>query len=147
MCYKGLHRNADRLLCTIHSQTVALANIMSVSGSGFPSNGTLTYSTRNRMQTTNNKIMSVCLKTYSLQLSGRHKRFQNDFLASLPKIDLRNFYYVSVFVSYHQLLNAWTKKIIINYVALVHERTIPTDRLPLVGEVSANFCGGQRNEF
>jgi hypothetical protein len=26
-------------------------------------------------------------------------------------------------------------------VALVHERTIPTERPPLVGEVSANVCG------
>jgi hypothetical protein len=28
-----------------------------------------------------------------------------------------------------------------NPVALVRERTIPTQRPPLVGEVSANFCG------
>jgi hypothetical protein len=28
-----------------------------------------------------------------------------------------------------------------NSVALVRERTIPTKRPPLVGEVSANFCG------
>jgi hypothetical protein len=28
-----------------------------------------------------------------------------------------------------------------NYVALVRERTIPTERPPLVGEVSASFCG------
>jgi hypothetical protein len=28
-----------------------------------------------------------------------------------------------------------------NSVALVRERTIPTERLPLVGEVSSNFCG------
>jgi hypothetical protein len=37
-----------------------------------------------------------------------------------------------------------------NSVALVRERTIPTKRPPLVGELSANFCGyrvkrGQRN--
>ena len=31
--------------------------------------------------------------------------------------------------------------IIINSVALVRERTIPTERPPPVGEVSANFCG------
>ena len=29
----------------------------------------------------------------------------------------------------------------LNSVALVRERTIPTERPPLVGEVSANFCG------
>jgi hypothetical protein len=38
-----------------------------------------------------------------------------------------------------------------NSVALVRKRTIPTERPPLVGEVSANFRGervsrGQRNE-
>ena len=29
----------------------------------------------------------------------------------------------------------------LNSVALVHKRTIPTERPPPVGEVSANFCG------
>ena len=29
----------------------------------------------------------------------------------------------------------------LNSVALVRERTIPTERTPPVGEVSANFCG------
>jgi hypothetical protein len=29
----------------------------------------------------------------------------------------------------------------LNSVALVSKRTIPTERPPLVGEVSANFCG------
>jgi hypothetical protein len=38
----------------------------------------------------------------------------------------------------------------LNSVALVRKRTIPIERPPLVGEVSANFCGermsrGQRN--
>jgi hypothetical protein len=28
-----------------------------------------------------------------------------------------------------------------NSVALVRERTVPTERPPLVGEVSGNFCG------
>jgi hypothetical protein len=28
----------------------------------------------------------------------------------------------------------------LNFVALVRNRTIPTERPPLVGEVSANFC-------
>jgi hypothetical protein len=32
-------------------------------------------------------------------------------------------------------------KYMTNSVALVHERTIPTERAPLVGEVSANFYG------
>jgi hypothetical protein len=39
-----------------------------------------------------------------------------------------------------------------NSVALVRKRTMPTERPPLVSEVSANLCGyrvlrGQRNEF
>jgi len=29
----------------------------------------------------------------------------------------------------------------LNSVALVRERTIPTERPPPVGEISANFCG------
>jgi hypothetical protein len=29
----------------------------------------------------------------------------------------------------------------VNSVAWIRERTIPTERRPLVGEVSANFCG------
>jgi hypothetical protein len=32
-------------------------------------------------------------------------------------------------------------KLKLNSVALVRERTIPTERPPLIGEVSANFCG------
>jgi hypothetical protein len=40
----------------------------------------------------------------------------------------------------------------LNSVAVVRKRTIPTDRPPLVGEVSANLCGqrvlrDQRNEL
>jgi hypothetical protein len=34
-----------------------------------------------------------------------------------------------------------TKKLKLNAVASVRERTIPTERPPLVGEVSDNFCG------
>jgi hypothetical protein len=37
--------------------------------------------------------------------------------------------------------HAKEKTIKLNSVALVRERTIPTERPPLVGEVSANFCG------
>jgi len=38
---------------------------------------------------------------------------------------------------------AWVQGFIkkLNSVALVRERTIPTERPPPVGEVSANFCG------
>jgi hypothetical protein len=33
------------------------------------------------------------------------------------------------------------ENLILNSVAWVRERNIPTERPPLVGEVSANFCG------
>ena len=39
----------------------------------------------------------------------------------------------------HTPLHSQTNKT--NSVALVRTRTIPTERPPLVGEVSANFCG------
>ena len=39
------------------------------------------------------------------------------------------------------LLNLASLKTKLNSVALVRERTIPTERPPPVGEVSANFCG------
>jgi hypothetical protein len=35
----------------------------------------------------------------------------------------------------------WLYNALTNSVALVREQTIPTERPPLVGEVSANFCG------
>jgi len=37
--------------------------------------------------------------------------------------------------------NVGQTKLNYNSVALVRERTIPTERPPPVGEVSANFCG------
>jgi hypothetical protein len=41
-----------------------------------------------------------------------------------------------------QIKNIAPKKLKkLNSVALVRERTIPTERPPPVGEVSANFCG------
>jgi hypothetical protein len=54
----------------------------------------------------------------------------------------------------HHILNSWKNcffqllivhrasdvKLKLNSVALVRKRTIPTERAPLVGEVSAKFC-------
>jgi hypothetical protein len=45
---------------------------------------------------------------------------------------------VSVQVRSYELRLPYKKK---NSVAVVRERTIPTERPPPVGEVSANFCG------
>jgi hypothetical protein len=39
------------------------------------------------------------------------------------------------------------KKLKLNSVALVRKRTIPTERPPLVGEVSANFYGERCRVF
>jgi hypothetical protein len=49
---------------------------------------------------------------------------------------------IDAYISIHKILNS---------VVLVRKRSIPTERPPLVGEVSADFCGyrvlrGQRNE-
>jgi hypothetical protein len=38
-------------------------------------------------------------------------------------------------------INGNDTKTKLNSMALVHKQTIPTERPPLVGEVSANFCG------
>jgi hypothetical protein len=38
-------------------------------------------------------------------------------------------------------LKCASSKLKLNSVALVRKRTTPTERPPLVGEVSANFCG------
>jgi hypothetical protein len=40
-----------------------------------------------------------------------------------------------------EISNLQKKKLKLNSVALVRERTIPTERPPLVDKVSANFCG------
>jgi hypothetical protein len=42
---------------------------------------------------------------------------------------------------YHVIYIRITETKKLNSVALVCKRTIPTERPPLVGEVSANFCG------
>jgi hypothetical protein len=59
--------------------------------------------------------------------------------------------FVSDMMSYIILRGHWCHIIVLNVhsptylltysVALVRKRTIPTERPPLVGEVSANFCG------
>jgi hypothetical protein len=41
--------------------------------------------------------------------------------------------------NYNKLVKLYLKKL--NTVALVRERTLPTERQPHVGEVSANACG------
>ena len=47
-----------------------------------------------------------------------------------------------IFYNFLFLLNNFgVNKTKLNSVALVRERTIPTERPPPVGEVSANFCG------
>jgi hypothetical protein len=53
------------------------------------------------------------------------------------KITCFNFFTLSHDIR-HDLLK---KDSLINSVALVRERTIPTERPPHVGEVSANVCG------
>jgi hypothetical protein len=45
----------------------------------------------------------------------------------------------AVFVTVYGVYNL-ARQMNINSVALVRERTIPTERPPLVGEVNASFC-------
>jgi hypothetical protein len=45
-----------------------------------------------------------------------------------------------VSVRFYSALRAKTKKKL-NSMVCVRERTIPTERPPLIGEVIANFCG------
>jgi hypothetical protein len=47
----------------------------------------------------------------------------------------------SISKGHHKLLLLLLLLLKLNSVALVLELTIPTERPPLVGEVSANFCG------
>jgi hypothetical protein len=57
---------------------------------------------------------------------------------------------IKLCVSVVPLLGATNKTTKQTLWLLVRKRTIPTDRPPLVGEVSANFLqidGGQRNRF
>jgi hypothetical protein len=67
------------------------------------------------------------------------------FLVRQPRLEFDDF---SKFLA--KFMSPWKRKYIAdpaekdikkNSVALVRKRTIPTKRPPLVGEVSANFCG------
>jgi hypothetical protein len=64
--------------------------------------------------------------------------------------------HINVLIGLHLLIHSLLKTVLnalkTNSVAVVRKRTIPTERPPLVGEVSANLCRykvlrGQRNEF
>jgi hypothetical protein len=50
----------------------------------------------------------------------------------ITNLQVRGTYFLYIYTLYFTLLYS---------VALVRERTIPTERQPLAGEVSANFCG------
>ena len=50
-------------------------------------------------------------------------------------------WYITVILGGGMLNTFVTTNTKLNSVALVRERTIPTERPPPVGEVSANFCG------
>ena len=64
-------------------------------------------------------------------------KVQNTVYRYKAKFDkLKNYRKHLAITVYHYFM--YKKK---NSVALVRERTIPTERPPPVGEVSANFCG------
>ena len=64
-------------------------------------------------------------RIYSL-VGSKNFHFKNFWMQQFLLITLHNFNIL---------------KLKLNSVALVRERTIPTERPPPVGEVSANFCG------
>ena len=89
-------------------------------------------------------LLSTLLYILPLLISS-NSRFVRLFLSSFsylgPYILLNIFVskmitVCSFFVNFHKTL-----KLKLNSVALVRTRTIPTERPPPVGEVSANFCG------
>jgi hypothetical protein len=55
-------------------------------------------------------------------------------------IGVLKLYLCLIFQSYQQP-RICSQEILTNSVALVRERTIPTERPPLISEVSTNFCG------
>jgi len=81
---------------------------------------------------------STSLKTafcHTLQRCGQIQRL--DIFIVAPYISQNRFNYHTNWCTYIKL----HIKLKLNSVALVRERTIPTERPPPVGEVSANFCG------
>ena len=70
-------------------------------------------------------------------------------ISNIPKLNIMNFEgYSNIRTPLYMLdviWNIWKEfhddDDKLNSVALVRERTIPTERPPPVGEVSANFCG------
>jgi hypothetical protein len=68
--------------------------------------------------------------------------FGNHLLSSHNKMSLLQNSSLNSAVSFSVLhCVSFHKKTELNSVALVREGTIPTERQPLVGELSANFCG------
>jgi hypothetical protein len=57
--------------------------------------------------------------------------------------DRKQLYELQVFLEcyFHFETSFFFSEGVTNSVALARERTIPTEQPPLVGEVSANFCG------
>jgi hypothetical protein len=65
--------------------------------------------------------------------------------------DGRNLFILIQLATFSEVLNVLEWLMQEDYGALVRQRTIPTERPPLVGEVSANFSGqrvsrGHRND-
>jgi hypothetical protein len=91
---------------------------------------------RNRRTDTYNDKQAVLINrviySYGIDLLVSLRRIENKDTLSLGRLRI--------------------EKSVLNSVALVCKRTIPTERPPLVGEVSGNICGyrvlrGQHNEF
>jgi hypothetical protein len=66
--------------------------------------------------------------------------WQETFTGPYPEPDQSSPYQLITFLQHPSYGKDTKLKTKLNTVALVRERTIPTERPPLVREVSANFC-------
>jgi hypothetical protein len=64
---------------------------------------------------------------------GYRHYIQSDFLENFTE-------QIKEFLAAKECFNTMTKTKL-NSAAIVYEQTIPTEQLPLVGEVSGKFCG------
>jgi hypothetical protein len=71
-------------------------------------------------------------------------------MLKLPSFFKLRMVFICQTISWQMVHEAYVKKKKRNSVALVRKRTVPIERPPLIGEVSAKFCGenmsrGQRD--
>jgi hypothetical protein len=88
------------------------------------------------------RLQLLLALTSAVILKSEPRKSQDHILLSqirdLPSLEAR---FLNIAVNKVKKLLLHTLLLIRNYGALVRQRTIPTERPPLVGEVNANFSG------